>query len=72
LGDALDLVRRVGAKVLRGLISLVRRKVEPLAVVIVVLPLAAQPFDPLSLPEPFSFLLWIGFLGSNVAAQIYR
>src|SRR5262245_18636644 len=43
-----------------------------LAVVVVVLTLAAQPFGPLTLPDPFSFLLWIGFLGSGVVAQIYR
>jgi hypothetical protein len=43
-----------------------------LAVVIVVLPLAARPFRLLTLPDPFSFLLWIGFLILGVGAQIYR
>src|SRR5262245_23028336 len=32
-----------------------------LAVVVVALTLAAQPFGPFTMPDPFSFLLWIGF-----------
>jgi signal transduction histidine kinase len=48
------------------------RWTRALAVVLVVLPLAAQSFGPLIVPDPFSFLLWIGFLGSGVIAQIYR
>jgi signal transduction histidine kinase len=43
-----------------------------LAVVLVALTLATQLFGPLTLPDPLSFLLWIGFLSSGVVAQIYR
>jgi signal transduction histidine kinase len=48
------------------------RWTRALAVVVVGLTVATQLFGPLTLPDPFSFLLWIGFLGSGVVAQIYR
>jgi len=48
------------------------RWTRALAVVVVALTVTAQPFGPLTLPDPFSFLLWIGFLGIGVVAQIYR
>lgn len=48
------------------------RWTRALAAAIVVLSLVTQPFGPLVMPDPFSFLLWIGFLGSGVIAQIHR
>ena len=50
----------------------VPRWTRTLVVALIALMVVAKPFGPLMLPDPLSFILWVGFLVAGVAAQIYR